>query len=176
VTVVVAAVLIAVLTIVLVVVRNGLVRKRNRVQEAFAAVDVQLVRRHAVIPRWATAVGGAFAQERVVLARAARAAEQARGGVVPLIGVAEGELTAAVLELQRFVEDHPQLGTGTHALRLHEDLLSTENRVAFARQHYNDSAMLFNTAVQTVPRNLVAALFRIRPASYLELQLLGEQP
>ena len=184
--------------------RNRLVQKRNVVQEAQAQLDVQLDRRHHVVPALVAAVSAAQAQERAVLERVATAAEQAQAAAPPpepppvrpgrppspavrrarleqlagirRLGLLEGELTSALRDLQRVVEASPQLQTDQNALRLHEDLLSAENRVAFARQHYNDSAMLYNNAVQAFPSNLVARFTGIRPADYLDLKLLADTP
>jgi LemA protein len=158
--------------------RNRLVASRARVRAAWAQVDAQLARRHALVPRLVAGVVAEREHERQVLAGVHRAlAATGRDGstagptAAVTVGPVETGLTAALLALE---QAHPRLRSADTTLRLQEDLLSTENRVAAARQHYNDTALLHTTAVQTVPTNLVARLFGIGPAPYLDLRLLSD--
>jgi LemA protein len=144
---------------------NGLVRRRNHVRTAWAQVDVQLGRRHDLIPNLVGAVQGSLTYERGVLASVVRARAQAlAAGNMAARAAAEDTLTGALRALFAVVEGYPQLKAGANVLALQEELASTENRIAFARQHYNDAVLEYNTARETFPRVLVAGVFGFRPA------------
>ena len=151
---------ILVIAIFLIVVYNGLVGKRNQVRNAWGQIDVQLNRRHDLIPNLVAAVKGYMAHEQGVLERIAQARSQAiaAGANVPQRAEAENQLTGAIRSLFAVAENYPQLRASENMLALQEELSSTENRIAFARQHYNDSVMEYNTARETVPAVFVATL------------------
>jgi LemA protein len=169
--IVVLAVLVALLLFV-VFTYNRLVRKRNRVQESWAQIDVQLRRRHDLIPNLVEAVRGYAAHERgtfeaVVRARAAAVSATERGNANE-IGTAESALTQTLRSLLAVVENYPQLQASENFLALQEQLVSTEDKIAFARQYYNGAVRDLNTSVQTFPVNVVARGFGFRMAEYFE--------
>jgi LemA protein len=146
---------------------NGLVGMRNRVQNAWSQIDVQLKRRHDLIPNLVNSVKGYMAHEKEILERVtqARASAIAAGNDVAARAAAENTLTQAVRSLFSVAEAYPNLRANENMLALQEELSSTENRVAFARQHYNDATMEYNTAQQTFPAVLFAAALGFQPAT-----------
>lgn len=155
----------------IVVLYNRLVRLRNKVEEAWAQIDVQLQRRHDLIPNLVNTVKGYAAHEKTTLEEvtAARAnAVSAQGAAAA--GQTEGVLTAALGRLFAVAENYPQLKADANFRQLQQDLTDTENRVAFARQYYNDNVREWNTRIASVPDNLVAALMRAQKAEYFELE------
>ncbi len=149
---------------------NGLVSLRNRVQNAWAEIDVQLKRRHDLIPNLVESVRGYMQHERSVLESVtqARAQAVAAGENVQSRIAAESILSSALGKLFAVVENYPQLRAVENFQMLQEELTSTENRIAFARQFYNDEVMKFNTAQGTFPRNLIAAPLGFRPATMFQ--------
>jgi LemA protein len=142
---------------------NDLVRERNRVQNAWRQIDVQLTRRHDLIPNLVEAVRGAMQFERgtleAVVAARSRAVQTAHGQAgVAEAAAAESQLSAALGHLVALVESHPQLQSLKNVATLQEELRSTENRIAFARQLYNDTAARYNTRQQLFPATLLAPL------------------
>ncbi len=139
---------------------NGLVRLRNRVLNAWAQIDVQLKRRHDLIPNLVETVKGYMKYEQETLDKVikARAAAMSAHGVAAS-AQAENQLSSTLKSLFALVENYPELKANQNMLHLQEELTTTENRIAFARQHYNDSVMTYNTAIETFPRNLVAGMF-----------------
>lgn len=160
---------------------NRLVALRNRFQNAFSQIDVQLKRRYDLIPNLVEIAKGYIKHERetleaVIAARnqASKAvqAASARPGDVAAMGAlsgAEGALTAAMGRLFAVVEAYPDLKANQNMLQLSEELTSTENKVAFARQAYNDSVMGYNVARESFPSNVVAGMFGFQPAQLFEV-------
>src|SRR5215208_5692143 len=146
------------LALYLVSIYNGLVARRNRVRNAWSQIDVQLKRRHDLIPNLVAAVKGYLAHEREVLESVIRARAEAiaAGNDIPARAAAEGELTRTVRSLFAVAEAYPDLKANQNVLALQEELGSTENRVAFSRQHYNDVVLEYNTARETLPTSLFA--------------------
>ncbi|HTN72386.1 MAG TPA: LemA family protein [Methylomirabilota bacterium] len=140
---------------------NGLIAKRNRVRNAWAQIDVQLKRRHDLIPNLVNTVKGYLQHEREVLENVTRARQQAiaAGSDVAARSAAESALSQAMRSLFAVAEAYPELKANQNMLALQEELGSTENKVAFARQFYNDSVLQYNTARETFPRNLFADSF-----------------
>jgi LemA protein len=167
----VVVVAIAIVAAVAILIYNGLVGQRNRVRNAWSQIDVQLKRRHDLVPNLVNAVKGVMAHEREILERVtqARANAIAAGNDVAARAEAENALTAATRSLFAVAEAYPTLQANQNMLALQEELASTENRVAFARQHYNDAVMEFNTAQQTFPAALFAANLGFRPAEHFGL-------
>ena len=160
----------AVLLIGLVLTYNGLVRLRNRVDGAWAQVDVQLKRRYDLIPNLVETVKGYAAHEREVLEAVTKARSDAVNATGPAQqGPAESVLTGALRTLFAVVEAYPTLKADQTFLALQEELTATEGRVAYARQFYNDSVLRLNTRVQTFPSNMVAGVARIGPREYFEV-------
>ena len=163
-----------------IVIYNRLVALRNRFKNAFAQIDVQLKRRYDLIPNLVEAAKGYLAHERqtlesVIAARgaavtAAQRAAQAPGDPAAMTGLAqaEGVLGGALGRLLAVFEAYPDLKANQSVSNLQEELSSTENKIAFARQAYNDSVMEFNTQRETFPDNLFAGLFGFGPAELLQ--------
>lgn len=149
---------------------NGLVRLRNQVKNAWAQIDVQLKRRHDLIPNLVETVRGYATHERQTLERVIEARRQAvsAGSVEDRIK-AETELGGALGRLLLVVEQYPDLKANQNFLALQEELTSTENKIAFARQFYNDSVMQYNTRLEVFPTNLVAGMFQFKPATLFEV-------
>jgi LemA protein len=159
---------------------NGLVTLRNRFKNAFAQIDVQLKRRYDLIPNLVEAAKGYLAHERqtleaVIVARgaavnAAQRAAAAPGDPAAMTGLAqaEGVLGGALGRLLAVFEAYPDLKANQNILQVQEELTSTENKVAFARQGYNDAVMSYNTRRESVPDNIVAGLFAFKEAMLLE--------
>lgn len=142
---------------------NGLVFLRNQALNAWTQIDVQLKRRHDLIPNLVETVKGAMNFEQSTLTKVI----EARGRAVAAQGIAEKAaeenlLTGALRQLFALVESYPDLKSNQNVATLQEELVSTENRIGFARQFYNDVATKFNTTVETFPTNLVAQLFGFR--------------
>ena len=159
---------------------NGLVTLRNRFMNAFAQIDVQLKRRYDLIPNLVEAAKGYLAHERqtleaVIAARgaavnAAQRAAAAPGDPAAMTGLAqaEGVLGGALGRLLAVFEAYPDLKANQNILQVQEELTSTENKVAFARQGYNDAVMSYNTRRESLPDNVVAGLFAFKEATLLE--------
>ena len=150
---------------------NGLVRLRNEVKNAWAQIDVQLKRRHDLIPNLVETVKGYAGHEKGTL----EAVIQARSRAVSAEGVearsqAEAGLSGALGRLMVVVEQYPDLKANQNFLSLQEELTSTENRIGFARQFYNDTVMQFNTRIESFPQNIVAGMFQFRQSAFFELQ------
>ncbi len=174
---VVAAVVVVVLSIV--VMYNSLVRARHNYQNAYAQIDVQLSRRHDLIPNLVEVAKAYMRHEQNTLAavvNARTAAMQARQGVLPgdpramaAVAGAENALTGSIGQFFLVSENYPELKASDNMRQLAEELTSAENRVAFARQAYNDAVMLYRNKRDTFPSNVVSNMFSFGDAAYLEL-------
>jgi LemA protein len=163
-----------------IVIYNGLVRRRNAIANAFAQIDVQLKRRYDLIPNLVETARKYLQHERETLEavtaarnQAAAAADQARrnpSGAAPVaaLGAAEGLLGSALGRLMMVAEAYPALKADQTMRELSEELTSTENRVGFARQAYNDAVLDFNDGTGQFPASIVAALFGFHPAAMLQ--------
>jgi len=151
---------------------NGLVRLRNMVKDAWSQIDVQLKRRHDLIPNLVETAKGYMTHERETLdsVTQARAAAAGAGGNIPERAQAEQGLTAALGRLFAVVEAYPDLKANQNFLALQEELASTENRISFARQNYNDTVMHYNNKTQVVPTNIVAGMFHFEQAEFFEIE------
>jgi LemA protein len=145
---------------------NRLVGLRNGVRSAWSDIDVQLTRRHDLVPNLVESVKGYMGHERQTLEAVTQARSQAMrsGADIATRAVAEMALTGAVGKLLATVEKYPTLKASQNFLLLQEQLTSTENRIAFARQHYNELVRKFNTSIAEFPRNLIAGAFGFSPA------------
>jgi LemA protein len=149
---------------------NGLVWLRNQVRNAWAQIDVQIKRRHDLIPNLVEAVKGYLAHEREVIQRVSEARSRAMGASgAAQVGVAEGELSRAVGGLLAVMERYPELKANQNVLALQEELVHTENRIGFARQLYNDMVARYNTRQQVFPLNLVASGLGFQPAEFFQM-------
>jgi LemA protein len=147
---------------------NGLVRLRNAMKNAWAQIDVQLKRRHDLIPNLVETVKGYKNFERETLeavTKARNVAVQASssGAGVAERSKAEGELSGALARLMVVVERYPDLKANQNFLALQEELTSTENKISFSRQYYNDSVMRYNNQTQVFPSNIIASMFSFKP-------------
>ena len=171
---IIVLVLAALLVLWLVLTFNGLVRKRNRVQESWSQIDVQLRRRHDLIPNLVETVRGYADHERgtfEAVAQARAAAMSATGsGDARQIGSAETALAQSVRGLLAVSENYPQLRASENFLALQEQLVATEDKIAFARQYYNGSVRELNTKVQTFPVNLFASSLGFHTAEYFQVE------
>jgi LemA protein len=155
---------------------NSLVALKNRVVNAWKQIDVQLKRRHDLIPNLVNTVKGAMDFERSTL----EAVISARNKAVSATGVrataqAEGELTQALGRLFALTENYPDLKSNQNVLQLQEELTSTENKISFARQLYNDTATEYNTKQMQFPTNLVAGVAKASPAELWEITDAAER-
>ena len=151
---------------------NSLVQKRIRCREAWSQIDVQLKRRYDLIPNLVETVKGYAAHERETLERviqARNAAIAVGGDDVKGQAQAENFLTGALRQIFALSESYPDLKANQNFMQLQEELTSTENRIAFARQHYNDSAAVYNTAREKFPNNTIAGMFKFQARDYFEL-------
>jgi len=161
----------AVLGLYLVAAYNRLVALRNRVKEAWSQIDVQLRRRYDLIPNLVNTVKGYMKHEKEVFEKIATARAGAMQAQSPAEkGAAEGILTGALRQLFALVENYPDLKADRNAMALQEELVSTENRIGFARQHYNDQVLTYNTRLESFPTNLVAGAFRFESSQFFEIK------
>ena len=161
---------------------NRLVNERNRVRNAFAQIDVQLTRRHDLIPNLVEAVKGYMKHERetldaVTAARNAAVrdldaakADPANANAIRQLGESEGALGAALGRLFAVAEAYPDLKANQNMLQFQEELSSTENKVAFARQAFNDAVMSYNNSVENFPNNFIAGMFKFEKSEFLEIE------
>jgi LemA protein len=169
---------VVVLAIVLWTLYNGLVRLRNQVKNAWAQIDVQLKRRHDLIPNLMETVKGYMKHERETLEAVTKArniAQQASSAGAGERAKAEGELSSALSRLLAVVERYPDLKANQNFLALQEELTSTENKISFSRQFYNDSALKYNNQTQMVPSNIVASMFGFKASEFFEVTLAAER-
>ncbi len=149
---------------------NGLVRIRNEVKNAWAQIDVQLKRRHDLIPNLVETVKGYAGHEKGTLEAVIQARSQAvSASSVPEQVQAEQQLSGALGRLMLLVEQYPDLKANQNFLALQEELTSTENKIGFSRQFYNDTVMRYNTKIQTVPTNFVAGMFGFKEEPFFEV-------
>ena len=160
---------------------NSLVNLRNRVKNAFAQIDVQLTRRYDLIPNLVEAVKGYMKHERETLDSVIRArnaavsnldaakSDPANAEAVRRLGESEGALASALGRLFALSEAYPDLKADRNMMHFQEELASTENKVAFARQAFNDAVLGYNNAAQNFPNNVVAGMFHFEPASFLDI-------
>ena len=168
---VIAIVVFVVLLLVLVAIYNRLVRLRNRSENAWAQVDVQLRRRYDLIPNLVEAVKGYAAHERgtfEAVTKARTAAQQAQG--VAQQAEAENMLTAALGRLFAVAEAYPQLRATENFQQLQAQLADVEQNIAVARQVYNDTVLTYDNALETVPTNIVAGIFNFHERAYFETE------
>ena len=160
---------------------NSLINLRNRVKNAFAQIDVQLTRRHDLIPNLVEAVKGYMKHERETLDAVIKArntavssldaakADPANAAAMQQLGESEGALGAALGRLFALSEAYPDLKANENMMQFQEELTSTENKVAFSRQAFNDAVLGYNNKAENFPNNIIAGMFRFELASFLEI-------
>lgn len=150
---------------------NNLIQLRNRCENAWAQVDVQLRRRYDLIPNLVETVKGYAQHEREVFERVTEARTRAlNASTIAEQGQAENQLTSALKSLLAVVENYPELKANQNFLLLQEELAGTESKIAFARQFYNDSVMKYNIRLQVFPSRLIAQWFGFKPKEYFEIE------
>lgn len=157
---------------------NGLVGLRNQVKNAWAQIDVQLKRRFDLIPNLVETVKGYMQYERATLEAVTQArnlAQKAQSAGVGERAKAEGELGSALARLLAVVERYPDLKANQNFLALQEELTSTENKISFSRQFYNDSVLRFNNKTQMFPSNFVAGMMSFRAEEFFETAAPAER-
>lgn len=150
---------------------NALIRLRNQVKNAWSQIDVQLKRRHDLIPNLVETAKGYMQHERETLENITKA----RSRAVDAQGVgnkstAEGGLSDAIGRFMLVVENYPDLKANQNFLALQEELTSTENKIAFARQSYNDQVLFFNNKIQIFPSNIVAGMFNFKTEEFFQVE------
>ncbi|MBO7678887.1 MAG: LemA family protein [Thermoguttaceae bacterium] len=172
----------AVVVVMIIGIYNGLVQKRNAYKNAFAQIDVQLKRRYDLIPNLVETAKGYMKHERETLEaviNARNAAYSANSnavanpgdpGAMKALAGAEGQLNSALSRLLVTFEAYPDLKANQNMLALQEELTSTENKIAFARQAYNDAVTAYNNGRETFPQNIVAGMLGFQPAALLEIE------
>lgn len=155
---------------------NSLVRLKNQCENSWSQIDVQLKRRHDLIPNLIETVKGYMKHERELLEAVTQYRSQAMSAQsVGQSAAAEGLLSGALGRLMVAVENYPDLKANQNFLALQEELTSTENKVSFARQAYNDAAMFFNNKIQMFPSNVVAGMFQFREREFFEIDAPAER-
>jgi len=155
---------------------NSLVQLRNRVKNAWSQIDVQLKRRHDLIPNLVETAKGYMQHERDTLSEITNARSRAMGADGPAArGQAESQLSGALSKFMLVVENYPDLKANQNFLALQEELTSTENKIAFSRQAYNDSVLFFNNKIQMFPSNLIANMFNFNEEEFFEIEDKAER-
>ena len=161
---------------------NRLVNERNRVRNAFAQIDVQLTRRHDLIPNLVEAVKGYMKHERETLEAVIQArntavsnldaakADPANAEAMKKLGASEGALGSALGRLFALSEAYPDLKANQNMMQFQEELGTTENKVAFSRQAFNDSVLTYNNSAENFPNSIIAGFFSFQLASFLEIE------
>jgi LemA protein len=170
---IIVLIVVLILAALVVAIYNGLVQRRLRIDEAFAQIEVQLKRRHDLIPNLVNAVKGYMGFEQDVLTQVtqARANAVAAGAQGPAQQAqAENILTGALRSLFAVVENYPDLKASTNVLELQEQLTTTENQISFSRQHYNATVLDYNTSIATVPNVLIAGPFGFTKREFFDAE------
>ena len=166
--------IVVILVVVFVGVYNGLVTRRNRIDEALGQIEVQLKRRHDLIPNLVQAVKGYMGFEQDVLTKVteARASAVAAGAQGPAQqAAAENQLTGALRSLFAVVENYPDLKANQNVMQLQEELTTTENQISFSRQHYNATVLDYNNSIQVIPAALIAG-----PMGFTKREFFDAEP
>jgi LemA protein len=172
------AVIIFILLIAFVAIYNGLVRLRNQMKNAWAQIDVQLKRRHDLIPNLVETVRGYMKHERETLEAVTKArslAQELTNAGPAERGKIEGELSSALNRLLAVAERYPDLKANQNFMALQEELTSTENKISFSRQFYNDSVMQYNNQTQMFPSNIIAGMTGFKQGEFFEVTAAAER-
>jgi LemA protein len=170
--------IVVLLLLIFIGVYNSLVRLRNQVRNAWAQIDVQLKRRHDLIPNLMETVKGYMKHERETLESVTNARNLAQGAIGKGVGAqskAESELSGALGRLLVVVENYPDLKASQNFLALQEELTSTENKISFSRQFYNDSVLGYNNKTQMFPSNVVANVTGFKASEFFEVEVAAER-
>lgn len=155
---------------------NGLIQLRFRVKNAWSQIDVQLKRRHDLIPNLVEVAKGYMQYEKETLENVIKARTQAtQATAVKERQDAENFLTSSLRSLFAVAERYPDLKANQNMLKLHDELTSTENKISFARQYYNDEVTQYNTSIRSLPTNVIASLFNFKGEEFFQLEDLSEK-
>lgn len=150
---------------------NSLIQLRNRVKNAWSQIDVQLKRRHDLIPNLIETVKGYMKHEREIMENITKYRSQAMdASTVGEKAQAEGLLSGALGQLRVQVENYPDLKANQNFLALQEELTSTENKISFARQSYNDQVLFYNNKIQMFPSNIIAGIFKFMQEEFFQVE------
>jgi LemA protein len=164
------------LVVFIISVYNALVRLRNQVDNSWSQIDVQLKRRHDLIPNIVETAKGYMQHERGTFEAITKARSQAMGArSVSEASKAEGALGEALSKFMLVVENYPELKANQNFLAVQEELSSTENRISYARQNYNDQVLFVNNKIQMFPSNIVANMFGFNKRDFFELEAPAER-
>jgi LemA protein len=170
--------IVVILAIFFIATYNGLIGLRNQMRNAWAQIDVQLKRRYDLIPNLIETVKGYMKHERETLEAVTKArnlAQSLASGDVGARSKAEDALSGALSKLLAVVEQYPDLKANQNFLALQEELTSTENKISFSRQYYNDSVLSLNNKVQMFPSNVVAAMTNFKQGEFFEVTVAEER-
>jgi LemA protein len=169
-------IIIGVIVLAFIGIYNSLIRLRNQVKNAWSQIDVQLKRRHDLIPNLVETAKGYMKHERETLENITNARSRAMNAEgIGDRSKAEGELSGALSRFLVVVENYPDLKANQNFLALQEELTSTENRIGFARQSYNDQVLFYNNKIQMFPSNIVAGMFNFTSGEFFEIEEEGER-
>lgn len=156
---------------------NRLVRGRNEVKNAWSAIDVQLKRRHDLIPNLIDVVKGYASHERQTLDAVTKARQDAikSSANIEARAKAENALSTSLRSLLALSEAYPNIKANESFIALQSELMATENKIGFARQYYNDNVLRYNNRVETFPGNIVAGMYNFKIASFFQLEKAGER-
>ncbi len=175
---IIVGIIVILIIVVFIATYNKLVRLRNQVKNAWAQIDVQLKRRHDLIPNLIETVKGYMKHERETLeaiTKARNLAQQAASSGPGARAKAETELSSALGRLLAVVENYPDLKANQNFLALQEELTSTENKLSFSRQYYNDSVLSYNNRTQMFPSNIIASMTGFKASEFFEVSVAGER-
>lgn len=177
---IIIGVIVVILILIYIANYNGLVGLRNQVKNAWSQIDVQLKRRYDLIPNLVETVKGYAAHERetleaVINARNIAQSVASSGGGVGDRARAEGELSSALARLMVVVEQYPNLKANQNFLSLQEELTSTENKISFSRQYYNDSVLRYNNKTEMFPSNIIASISGFKQSEFFEVKTTEER-
>ena len=173
---IVIAAVFAVIVLAVIGIYNALVRLRNQADNAWSQIDVQLKRRHDLIPNLIETAKGYMKHERETFEAITEARSKAMGaGNVADASKAEGMLGEALSKFMLVVENYPDLKANQNFLALQEELTSTENKISFARQSFNDQVLSFNNKIQMFPSNIIAGMFGFVKRDFFEIEVAAER-
>ncbi len=173
---IIVGVVIVLLVFFIIGIYNSLIGLRNQVDNAWSQIDVQLKRRHDLIPNLIETTKGYMQHERGTFEAITNARSQAMGAkTVAESAKAEGVLGEALSKFMLVVENYPDLKANQNFLALHEELTSTENKISFARQNYNDQVLFFNNKIQMFPSNFVAGMFTFSKRDFFQVESVAER-
>lgn len=155
---------------------NGLIRLRNQVKNAWSQIDVQLKRRFDLIPNLVATAKGYLKHEKEVFENIAAARSTGMAATTPAqAAAADTALTASLRQLFAVVENYPELKANQNMMAIQEELTSTENKISFSRQLYNDTVLQYNNQLQVFPTNVIAGMFQFKAEEYFQVENAAER-